>query len=195
MERNIRNILSGVVASALAAGLWSCASENPFDTEGSGTVKLHTVINTITTRADGDNTISDTEQALRDKCVVYISSPKGLIYKKKGLDNVDESLTLKAGSYVAEAWSGDSVTASFDKMFFRAYYPFTVSNGNTTNVVLNCKIQNVVASVNASTIDPNVLKDDYQITIKNSRDKLVFNKENASSARGYFMMPDRKSVV
>lgn len=195
MKTDIKKVLTGVVGATLAsAGLWSCASENPFDTEGTGTVKLHTVVNMITTRAEGDDTADDPEKKLRDNCVVYISNEKGLIYKKKGLDNVDESLTLKTGSYVAEAWSGDSVTASYDKMFFRAYQPFTVSKGNNT-VVLNCKIQNVVASINTASIDPGVLKDDYKIIIKNSRGQLEFNKDNAETARGYFMMPNGDTTL
>lgn len=194
MKREIRNILSGVVASALATGLWGCAAENPFDyEEGTGTVRLHTVVNNITTRADGD-TESSTKK-LEDNCVVYISrangnSNDGLIKKWVGLDNVDSSLTLATGNYVAEAWSGDSVTASFDAMFFRGTKPFTVTKGATSNVVIDCKIQNVVVSVNTSSIDPNALNDDYKITISNSRGELAFDKNNAGSSRGYFMMPN-----
>ncbi len=185
MKKLISNILNGVVTLTAFTGIWSCASENPFESEGEGIVRLTTVVNSITTRAD-----ESTSDPLRENCVVYISNEKGLVYKEKGLDNVKESFSLKAGEYVAEAWSGDSVTASFDKMFFRGYEPFSVTKGSNTNVVLNCKIQNVVVSINASSIDPKVLKDDYQITIKNSRGKLVFDKTTASSERGYFMMPD-----
>lgn len=189
MKKYISNSLSGVVAAALAAGLWSCSAENPFDTDGTGTVHLRTVVNAITTRAEDDADVADREQSLRDNCVVYISNSKGLIYRAKGLDNVDESITLKSGHYVAEAWSGDSVTASFDKMFFRGYQPFDVSKGDNTNVVVNCKIMNVVASINTATINPDLMRDDYTITIKNSRGELVFDKNNAGNTRGYFMMP------
>ncbi len=162
MKKIIANILNGVVTITIFLGLWGCAAENPFESEGEGTVRLSTVVNSITTRAD-----EVTSDQLRDNCVVYISNEKGLIYKEKGLDNVKESFTLKAGKYVAEAWTGDSVSASFDKKFYRGYEPFTVTKGSTSNVVINCRIANVVASINTATIDPNLMKDDYQITIKN----------------------------
>ncbi len=184
MKTNISNILNGVVGGALFFTLWGCAAENPFENDGEGTVRLNTVVNSITTRAD-----EASSDPLRENCVVYISNEKGLIYKEKGLDNVKESFTLKAGKYVAEAWTGDSVSASFDKKFYRGYEPFTVTKGSTSNVVINCRIANVVASVNTSTIDPNLMKDDYQITIKNSRGELTFNKDNASFEKAYFMMP------
>lgn len=191
MKRSIKTILTGVVGVALATtGLWSCSAENPFDEEGTGTVHLRTVVNTITTRVEDENDTQNREQELRNNCVVYVSSVKGLIFKAKGLDNVPESMVLKTGRYVAEAWSGDSVTASFDKMFFRAYEPFEVQAGNTSNVVLNCKIQNVVVSINTATIDPNLMKDDYVVTVKNTRGELTFDKNNAGNTRGYFMMPN-----
>ncbi len=191
MKNSIKNILTGVVGVALSTtGLWSCSAENPFDEEGTGTVHLRTVVNTITTRAEDDNDTQNREQELRSNCVVYVSSVKGLIFKAKGLDNVPESMVLKTGKYVAEAWSGDSVTASFYKMFFRAYEPFEVQAGNTSNVVLNCKIQNVVVSINTATIDPNLMKDDYVVKVKNTRGELTFDKNNAGNTRGYFMMPN-----
>ncbi|MDE6551353.1 MAG: PCMD domain-containing protein, partial [Muribaculaceae bacterium] len=169
--------------------------ENPFDSEGEGTIRLHTVVNSITTRADDDPSTSDPMQEYKDKCIVYISGEKGLIYKKVGLHNVDETITLKTGHYAAEAWTGDSVAASFDKKFFRGYESFEVTKGSQQNIALTCKIQNVVASINTSTIDPNLMNDDYSISIKNSRGEIVFNKDNAPSERAYFMMPDGDTTL
>lgn len=181
--------MKGVAGILLPGILWSCSSETPFETDGQGIVRLRTVVNSITTRADDSE--SEAQQQLSDNCIVYITGSKGLIYKKQGLSNVDPQITLKAGAYVAEAWTGDSVTASFDKKFYRGYQPFEVTGGSSSNVVLNCRIRNVVASVNTATINPNLMNDDYRITIKNSgkEGELVFTKENAESAKGYFMMP------
>lgn len=186
MNRHISNILKGVVGLTFSGLLWGCAAENPFDTEGTGTVRLRTVVNSITSRA-----IDDTEEAaLRANCVVYISeNGKGLVYKEKGLDNVKEAISLKAGGYIAEAWSGDSLSASFTGKYYKAYVPFDVTRGSTSNVVLDCKIQNVVASINTSTINPNLMRDDYKITIGNTRGELVFTKAEGDG-RGYFMMPN-----
>lgn len=193
MKKLISNIFYGVVGASVTAGLWGCVAENPFDSEGEGIVHLHTVVNSITTRAD--DATDNTSDPLRDNCVVYISNSKGLIYKETGLDNLKESFTLKAGEYVAEAWTGDSVSASFDKKFYRGYEPFTVSKGSTSNVVLNCKIANVVASINTNTINPNLMKDDYEITIKNSRGELKFDKTNAATEKAYFMMPNNDTKL
>ncbi len=188
MKNLISNILSGVVILSSIYALCGCSAENPFETEGEGIVQLHTVVNSITTRADEDS------NPLEDNCVVYISSSKGLIYKKVGLKNVDPQITLKEGSYVAEAWTGDSVGASFISKFFRGCEKFDVTKGSTNNVVLNCKIQNVVVSINTNSIDPNLMKDDYKITISTLRGTLEFTKDNASDARGYFMLPIKKDT-
>ncbi len=190
MNKYFSNVLRGVVGLGVSACLWSCVAENTFENDGEGIVRLTTVVNSITTRADEE--ISD---PLRENCVVYISNEKGLIYKEKGLNNVKESFTLKTGNYIAEAWTGDSVSASFDKKFYRGYEPFTVTKGSTSNVVINCKIANVVASINTSTIDPNLMNDDYKITIKNSRGQLTFDKNNASYDKAYFMMPNGDSTL
>lgn len=191
MKKYISNILSGAATMVAVAGLWSCAAENPFDSEGSGVVQLRTVVNNITTRADEGYTQED----LENKCVIYISDkekPKGqsLVYKAEGLKNVAPQITLKSGNYAAEAWTGDSVTASFDKKFYRGYTDFNVTKGSTENVVINCRIANVVASINTSTINPSLMEDDYEITVKNSRGEITFNKDNAIDGKAYFMMPN-----
>lgn len=195
MKKLISNIFYGVVGVSVTVGLWGCVSENPFESDGEGTIQLRTVVNSITTRADEDETNNGASDPLRDNCVVYITSDKGLIYKEKGLDKVKTSFTLKAGSYVAEAWTGDSVSASFDKKFYRGYEPFEVTKGSSKNVVLNCQIANVVASINTSSIDPNLMKDDYEITIKNSRGELKFDKTNAATDKAYFMMPNNDTKL
>lgn len=171
--------LSGVCLGGLL--LTSCASDEPF-TEGEGVLKMKMVVNSTLTRAETD------QQDLADKCVVYLSNSKGLIYKFKGLENVPSDLYLKSGSYIAEAWTGDSVSASFDKKFYRAYEPFTISKGDVKNVVLNCKIANVVASINPEPIISEALKD-YKVTVSNTRASLDFDESNAKTAHGYFMMP------
>lgn len=191
MKKYISNILSGAAAVAAVAGLWSCVAENPFDTEGSGVVQLRTVVNNITTRSEEGYT----QDELEDKCVIYISDkdkPTGesLVYKAEGLKNVAPQITLKSGSYAAEAWTGDSVTASFDKKFYRGYTDFNVTKGSKENVVVNCRIANVVVSINTATINPNLMEDDYEITVKNSRGELTFDKDNAGDSKAYFMMPN-----
>lgn len=185
--------MTGVVGVALSAGLWSCSAESPFESEGTGVVHLRTSVNAITTRAYE----YQPDKTLEENCVIYLSrangnSNDGLIKKWVGTENVDKSISLNTGHYVAEAWSGDSVAASYDKMFFRGYQEFDVTKNSVSNVSINCQIRNAVVSVEG--VDPEVMKDDYLVTVKNSNGSLAFNKDNISE-RGYFMMPDGKTKL
>lgn len=178
-----RNIgyFAAITAGISASLLTGCKADNEFDTEEEGTLKLQLVVNSNLTRA------LENEDYLRSNCVLYISGDGKLIYKYKGLENVPSEIHMKNGSYVAEAWTGDSVGASFDKKFFRGYEPFTI-NGGQTSVVVKCKIANVGASVNPATIDPAVMKD-WKVTFSHSRASLDITEETQSQT-GYFMMPN-----
>lgn len=183
--------LFGIILTSAVIGCFiqSCQSEEGFFEDGQGMLKMKMVINNSLTRAD-----EATDASLAEKCVIYVSSEKGLIYKFKGIDNVPSDLYLKSGNYVAEAWTGDSVTASFDKKFYKAYEPFSITKGDVKQVILNCKIANVVASINPEPILTEALSN-YTVTIGNSRGSLDFTAENASSAHGYYMMPNGDSSL
>ena len=173
------------MASALVGGMMqSCQSEDGLFADGEGMLKMKMFINNSLTRSG-----EDAGESLGEKCVIYISNDKGLIHKFKGIENVPSDLYLKSGGYVAEAWTGDSVTASFDKKFYKAYEPFTIKKGEVEQVVLDCKIANVVASINPDPMLSEVL-DDYKVTIGNTRGSLEFTAENAETAHGYFMQPN-----
>lgn len=205
MDKNIRNIMSGVVSVAMASLLWSCAAETPWDDEGTGTILLHTTINNATTRA----VEGYTDQELAENCVVYISrkngittgdskTKDGLVYKEKGLSNVKDKITLNAGKYAAEAWTGDSAGASFDKKYFRAYTDFEVTKNAVINVTLNCKIQNTIVMIDNTGLSE-IPMQDYSITVTSSAgSQLVFKpsateSENTIIKKGYFMMPEDAS--
>ncbi len=179
--KHIKNI--GLKIAATLGGvllLGSCASENPFD-DGEGTLQLKMVVNSNITRA------LNNEDELRSNCVLYISDSKGLLHKYKGLENVPEQIKLRAGEYVAEAWTGDSVGASYDKKFFRGYQPFTIKQNDLNQVVVNCKIANVVASINYDTVDPEEMKD-WTVTFSHSRASIDIDEEHISD-KAYMMMP------
>lgn len=173
-------LLRLAAAFAGATLLAGCAADSPFADEGEGILKLHLAVNTTVTRS------ADNEDFLRSNCVVYISDTKGLLHKYQGLENVPDEIKLKSGRYVAEAWSGDSVGASFDKKFFRGYTPFEVTKG-LTNAVVRCKIQNVVASVNTSSIDPEAMTD-WTVTFSHSRAEITID-ESTQSEKAYMMLP------
>lgn len=190
MKKTTSNAFFGLAAMASMSILAGCSAENPFATEsGEGTLRLQTVVNNSVTRAYE----YDEEKTLEENCVVYISdlSQKDkVLYKYRGLENIPSEIKLQTGSYVAEAWTGDSVAASWDKKFYRGYEPFEIGKNSVTQVALNCRIQNVVVAVNEETIDPNLMEDDYTITVKNSQAELTFTSENAEAGKAYFMMPD-----
>ena len=173
-----------VCGLGFAGIMQSCVSDTPFDgREGEGTLRMEMVINSNLTRS------IEGEDSLLQGSTIYISGQDGLLYKYNGYDQVPASIPMKSGSYTAEAWTGDSVTASFEKKFFRGISKFNITKGNSTSVVLTCRVANVVASVNAATIDPDLMKD-WTITVSNSRGQLVFDENNMAYAKGYFMMPN-----
>ena len=148
-------------------------------------------INTEVTRAEMS------QDELADNCVVYISNEKGLVFKEKGLGNLPDEITLRQGNYIAEAWTGDSVPASFDAKFYRCYEPIQIFPG-TNEIALVCRIANVVASVNAGSIDDELVKN-IRVSASTSNGTLVFassvgesdgeNVADLKTAKGYFMMP------
>ena len=181
--KNYKKYIGGM-AAFMVLGLLAqfCAVDEPFKQDGEGTLQMKLVINSDLTRAEADL------EALSSNCVVYISGQKGLLHKFQGLENVPEKINLKNGHYVAEAWTGDSVSASFDSKFFRGYQPFDIE-GNVQNVVLKCRIANVVVSINPNTVDPSLISD-WNVNVAHSRASLDFTAENMDYAKGYFMMPN-----
>lgn len=173
-------------AFSLAAILSSCAMDEPFGQAAEANLTLTTEIrgDVTKTRAISDDELS----VLRDKCVVYIENNKGVIRKYKGLDNIPEEIKLRTGSYVAEAWSGDSVSASFDAKFYRGYQPFELAEGRNT-LTLKCNIANVIVSVDPASLNVNL--SDLKVTFSHSRGELVFTESVITDCqKGYFMMPN-----
>lgn len=185
MKRIFSKLICSAVAVTTAALLPSCAMEAPFADGAEGNLTLSTEIRgdvTVHTRAVEGDRLSE----LREKCVVYIENSKGVIRKYKGIDNIPEQIRLRTGSYVAEAWSGDSVSASFSAKFYRGYQKFDINEGNNS-LTLHCNIANVLASVDPRSLDINLSA--MKVTFSHSRGALEFNEHNIPDAKGYFMMP------
>lgn len=186
MNRIYKFFTRSAVALAVAAILPSCAMEEPFGDGAEGNL-------TLTAEIRGDVTKhtraveADELARLREKCIVYIENNKGVIRKYKGLDNIPEQIKLRTGSYVAEAWSGDSVSASFDSKFYRGWQRFEINEGQNS-MTLKCNIANVIASVNPESLNVNL--SDLRVTFSHSRGELEFNENNIPEAKGYFMMPN-----
>lgn len=174
------NIFTAVAASLLVMA--SCSDDRDFaaDTEGN-VIILPSFDNNV--KVVSRATLED---ELSESFILWISSEKGLVRKYEGLSNVPaDGIKLLGGNYVAEAWAGDSLSASFDSKYFKGRAPFTVTSG-TTRVELKCKIANVVASVSYDESVDEVLSD-YTMTVGTSRGFLEF--AGRDERKGYFMMP------
>lgn len=176
------------LCAAIVPPLTSCSADEPFNQEGQGTLRIKMVVNSEVTRAETN------EQELRDKCIVYISDAKGLLHKWKGLDNMPSTVALYSGHYVAEAWTGDSVSADFEKKFYKGIQPFDIAKGDVQTVVLNCRIANVVASINPEETVQSKMKN-WTVNVKHTRGSLDFTADNFASAHGYFMMPNNDNKL
>lgn len=200
MKRHISNIFVGFAAFSMVASLSGCSAETPFEDDGVGTVYLRPIVNSITTRAEDNAADAEYDYSANGK--IYISrldgseGQNGIVYKHVGFSSIDPVLTLHAGKYSAEAWSGVSVPASFTQKYYRCYQEFQVTKGEKENVVLDCKIQNVVVSINVNDQAlQEVLKKtkDFKVTVTNNSQtngSLDFTLDNIADARGYFMMAE-----
>lgn len=180
-----------IFASAVTVlAMTGCSdSYNAQDAAGEGSIILKASVDSDMKMS---RAVEDDEKAhLEETLKVWISSSKGLVRQYIGLENVPaERIWLVGGGYVAEAWSGDSVPASFDKRYFKGREEFTVAAGSVAQVNLVCKIANTAVSVNYEETIDNVLSD-YKLTVSQtySSGKLVW--EGRDSRRGYFMMNSR----
>ena len=180
MKKIIYFILFGIAAMLT----FSACSNYEADFSGEGKLKLKVAINETI-----DKIVSRSSDELAENCTIYVYNSKALVRKYHGLSEIPSEIALLSGNYRAEAWAGDSVDASFTQKYFKGTTPFTISKGSQTVVTVECKIANVVASVNFDSSLTGVLSD-YAVSVGNSKASLDFTAENASSVKGYYMMPD-----
>lgn len=171
--------LTGLTAATLATG---CSDEREV-LGGQGTLAISASIGSdvrVVSRAA-------TEQELSDKAIIWISNSKGAVRKYTGLNSVPAGgIRLTSGSYVAEGWTGDSVSASFDSKWFKGREEFQIRHDEVTRVELKCRIANTVVSVSYDEKAREMLHD-YTFTVGHKRGELVF--EGDDQRKGYFMMP------
>lgn len=178
--KKFNSILAVAASAMIFAG---CSDDKDFALNtGEGSVIISASYNSDVTVASR----ASLEDELSESTIIWISSTKGLVRKFEGFNSLPaEGIKLVAGEYIAEAWAGDSVSASFDKRYFKGVQPFTITNG-TTRVELVCKIANVLASVDYDDAIDEVLTD-YTLTVGHRRGSLTF--EGRDDRKGYFMMP------
>lgn len=189
MKQNIKSLglLALAASSMMLAG---CSADDLFGPrDGEGTLSLTASIGNdvkVVSRADADQLRADYGESL----LLWITKPgEGPVRQYNGIDNVPtDPVTLHSGSYVAEAWAGDSVAASFDKKYFKGYTPFDITNGNSTAVEVKCNIANVVVSLSFDESVDAALKS-WTVTVANGEESITY--EGHDARKGYFMMPKK----
>lgn len=190
-------------ASLLAIAALSACSDTfrPYEEgEGEGRLMLKATVNSdvvVKTRA------GQTNDELAQNTLIWISNAKGAIHKYNGIDEVPTGgIKLLSGHYIAEAWAGDSVSASWEDRYFKGSEEFDITKGGATQVNVCCKIENTLVSVEYSDKISELLKD---VTLEVGHDKstgtrngtLEFTQEKVEQgAKGYFMTNSRsKSLI
>lgn len=170
-------------AGLLALGACTSASDdNDAPDAGEGTM---TLMATFPTESDNQ---SSSDKELLASCTIFISNQQGRIRTYNGVGELPEKLWLPTGSYVAEAWAGDSVAASFDRKYYRGYQRFIISKGENVTVPLRCPLANVIVSVSYDEAIKDALKK-YELKVAHTRGSLLFVGDE--NRKGYFMMPDQ----
>lgn len=169
-------------ATVAAISLASCQDEFPV---GGGEGRV-----TFSPKFSADLSVeSRADENLEESLILWVSNSKGVVRQYAGLSSVPSEVKLLAGSYLAEAWAGDSVSASWDKRWYKGQAEFEISNGATTDVEIKCKIANVAVRVEYAD-DVDAVLQDYTLQVGHSRGTLTFDAEHLGQ-RGYFMMPSR----
>lgn len=179
-----------MLAASLMA-LCSCSDEIPYDTgDGEGRLIIKTSIsNDVKGSVSRGSRAGVTDDELAAKTLIWISNSKGVVRKYNGIGEVPaQGVWLLADNYVAEAWAGDSVPASFEDKHFKAREEFAIGGGETRQLNLECKIANVVVVVD---YDESVrdLVSECVFEAGHKAGKLTYEGLEASGKPGYFMMP------
>lgn len=183
------------------AALTACSDSFRPDEEGDGEgrLMLKATINsdvTVQTRA------GQTNDELARTTLIWISNASGVVKKYNGIDEVPTGgIKLLSGHYVAEAWAGDSVSASWEDRYFKGLEEFDITKGSATQVNIDCKIANTLVSVEYEDQVKELLTD---ITMEVGHDKatgtregtLTFTQEEVDKqAKAYFMTNSRSTTL
>lgn len=182
----MKKILFLCAASLAMLSFSGCSDDINYETgEGEGRVLLRPLIQSdvkVVSRA------GETDTELESQTIIWISNSKGAVRKYNGIAEVPAGgVTLLSDNYVAEAWAGDSVPASFDARYFKGRQPFTIEKNSTVQVEIECKIANAVVQVKYADGVENYISD-CSMTVGHKGGSLTFEGETATKP-GYFMMP------
>lgn len=180
MKRNIFNI------SALLFFVFIAISCREDELNENGLLRLNIGIKdkvAVSTRTLSDEALN----SLKENCKIRIYSGKGLVRKYIGMGEMPEELQLAIGDYNIKVAAGDSVAASFDKIFYCGKETFNITARQTTSVDVECHIANTLVKVEFGNSLTQAFQS-YEVQIASAEGSLTFTSDNAD-AIGYFMMP------
>lgn len=185
---------------ALIIATLSACSEDSVYSEGEAIISLTPVISEELTTEPVSRASNESE--LRQKLNIVVSTPKGNAIRywnsasgipwRNGIPGSSIDFSLNAGTYIVEAWTGDSIAASWTRRYFKGKQTVTLQPGTRTNIRLNCRIVNTaVEAVYSNQIDR--FLDHYSLVITTESTSLNF--EGRETRTAYFMLPTKSHDI
>lgn len=187
-------LIIGIISS-----LCACRQEDRYLGEGEGALSLQVTMGEaveVVSRASlGDEEI----EALKNDCKVRIYEGDKLIRKYSSWSSVPEKIDLSTGTdYRVRVVAGDSVSASLDKKYYEGVETFSVVDGQTTSVEVNCNIANTLVKVNFSEeLKTYLASGGVTVSVDAANGALDYNwsAEGTESPTGYYMLPSGKEYL
>lgn len=126
-----------------------------------------------------------------------------LIRRYEALSDIPDYLVLLSGDYVAKVQVGERQIASFDQRYFIGEQPFTVTDGEVTEVDVECHLLSttvcveydatVVEALNEGYFTAVAVADNYDAQAIEIGDVFALNYETTKD--GYFVMPEGQTTL
>lgn len=187
-------LIIGIISS-----LCACRQEDRYLGEGEGALSLQVTmgeaVEVVSRVSLGDEEI----EALKNDCKVRIYEGDKLIRKYSSWSSVPEKIDLSTGTdYRVRVVAGDSVSASLDKKYYEGVETFSVVDGQTTSVEVNCNIANTLVKVNFSEeLKTYLASGGVTVSVDAANGALDYNwsAEGTESPTGYYMLPSGKEYL
>lgn len=179
--------------------LCACRQENRYLAEGEGALSLQVTMGEAVEVVSRTSLGNEEIEALKNDCKVRIYEGDKLIRKYSSWSSVPEKIDLSAGTdYRVRVVAGDSVSASLDKKYYEGVETFSVVDGQTTSVEVNCNIANTLVKVNFSEeLKKYLASGAVTVSVDAGNGALDYNwsEEGTESPVGYYMLPSGKEYL
>lgn len=187
-------LIIGIISS-----LCACRQENRYLGEGEGALSLQVTMGEAVEVVSRTSLGNEELEALKNDCKVRIYEGDKLIRKYSSWSFVPEKIDLSAGTdYRVRVVAGDSVSASLDKKYYEGVETFSVVDGQTTSVEVNCNIANTLVKVNFSEeLKTYLASGAVTVSVDVANGALDYNwsEEGTESPVGYYMLPSGKEYL